>query len=364
VTDRTSIEWTDATWNPLRGCSRVSEGCRNCYAEKIAARYSGVVLSGPRAGQRLPFHGVATAQGWNGKVELVEDKLTEPLSWREPRRVFVNSMSDLFHKDVPDEWIDRVFAVMALAPRHTFQVLTKRPERMRAYLGGLSVLTREGLVAAAMDQTFDLPRGRSFPRSPAVWPLPNVLLGVSVEDQPTADLRIPELLETFAARRFVSYEPALGPVDFRSFLPPSCPGHVRAGHSCTGCEGWSRGATLDWIIVGGESGPGARPFDVAWARSTIRQGREAGVPVFVKQLGARPYDSAPMDDVPGSQIPIDVDNVTDLDVETFAKCIAAAALDVQDRKGGDPAEWPEDLRVREFPLDPSVSPSVSPEIRS
>jgi protein gp37 len=355
VTDRTSIEWTDATWNPLRGCSRVSEGCRNCYAEKIAARYSGVVLSGPRAGQRLPFHGVATAQGWNGKVELVEDKLTEPLSWREPRRVFVNSMSDLFHKDVPDEWIDRVFAVMALAPRHTFQVLTKRPERMRDYV---SILRSRLGELYRVAQSVPKKPGQYEPNAPG-WPFPHVWLGVSVENQATANARIPLLLETPAARRFVSYEPALGPVSFRwARWDDGTPNDrrltsgsiIRDGKVVA--RGWNHLdglRMLDWIIVGGESGPAARPFDVAWARSTIAQCREAGVACFVKQLGRDPLGLGTFD--PRKHF-------------GFKPHGGEWRISLYDRKGGDMAEWPEDLRVREFPRDPSVSPSVSPEIRS
>ena len=204
----TSIEWTDDTWNPTRGCSRVSEGCRNCYAERVAARFSG-------AGK--PYEGLATmtpsGPRWTGKVALIEEHLADPLRWRTPRRIFVNSMSDLFHESVPDEWIDRIFAVMAIARDHTFQILTKRPERMREYLEQVSderdmqrwarwADIAKSPCAAGMFDELD-------------WPLPNVHLGVSVEDQATADARIELLLQTPAAVRWASYEPALGP------LPPS-----------------------------------------------------------------------------------------------------------------------------------------------
>lgn len=262
------IEWTHRTWNPVRGCSRVSEGCRNCYAERIAARYSGT---------HLPFYGFARsadAHGgirWTGRVELIREKLDEPLGWKEPQRVFVNSMSDLFHEKLANREIARVFATMADAKQHTFQVLTKRASRM------LDWTTRKSVREES-------------PARFSVWPLPNVWLGVSVEDQATADERIPPLLQTPAAIRFVSYEPALGPVDFSSWLngreEHGSPFSDPPARTVGGCVGWT--PPLDWLIVGGESGPGARPFDVQWARDTVEQCRGADVPVFVKQLGTRP----------------------------------------------------------------------------
>ncbi len=297
----TPIEWTDETWNPVRGCSRVSEGCRNCYAERQAARFSGqrkvgddheggpIYADGPFSGFVSEVNGHAS---WTGKVELIESKLQEPLGWKRPRRIFVNSMSDLFHEALPDEAIARVFHVMHQARQHTFQVLTKRAPRMNSFCG--SWLMHSGFS----------------PGGP--WPLPNVWLGVSVEDQRTADERIPLLLETPAAVRFVSYEPALGPVSFHAFVG-SHPALDRPG--------------LDWIIVGGESGPGARPFDIGWARNTIAQCKAAGVACFVKQLGAHPYIER---DAEGAFCP---------DYE----------YRLADKKGGDWTEWPADLRLREFP---------------
>lgn len=278
----TKIEWTDRSWNPVRGCSMVSAGCTNCYAMKQAHRFSG-------KGQ--PYEGL-TEMGphgpcWNGKVRLVPDLLDAPLRWKKPQRIFVNSMSDMFHEDVPDEFIDQVFAVMALAQQHSFQVLTKRPGRMQSYCstvtferlrhwmnlaadGGEHRVGAYNLVSIAAKAK----KGTEyqFKRTPRP-PLPNVWLGVSVEDQKTADERIPLLLQTPAAIRFVSYEPALGPVDFSAFLPVMTIGGVEM-------ELW-----LSWIIAGGESGPNARPAHPDWFRSVRDQCQSAGIPFFFKQWG-------------------------------------------------------------------------------
>jgi len=325
VGDRTGIQWADATWNPLRGCSRVSEGCRNCYAEKVAARFSG-------PGQ--PYEGLATRSParWTGKVRLVEEHLADPLRWTRPRRVFVNSMSDLFHERVPDEWIDRIFAVMALSPRHTFQVLTKRPERLNAYLRcGIGLYSRVLAAAEPLREQFTELNQIGI-SNPAALPLRNLWLGVSVEDQATADERIPLLLQTPAAVRFVSYEPALGPVDFGRALELSA--------DLTPLFHVPPRDHVDWIIVGGESGPGARPFDVAWARSTIAQCRAAGVPVFCKQLGTNARDADPCEWRAWRQL-----GVTRVDMLGPED----GRLLFRDRKGGDWSEWSEDLRVRGFP---------------
>ena len=242
--DKTGIAWTDATWNPVMSL----------------------------------------------------DRLDQPLRWRKPRRVFVNSMSELFYDDVPVEFIAQVFAVMALAPHHTFQILTKRPERMRGILFNLVFIEAFRVAVAQMAGDED-----ASWRALREWPLPNVWIGVSVEDQATADERIPLLLETPAALRFLSYEPALEGIDFSKHI------HL-----------------IDWIIVGGESGPRARPFDVNWASDTIAQCRAVGVPVFVKQLGAQPRrDTLAF----GPNRPIRLTH----------------------RAGADIDEWPADLRVQEWP---------------
>lgn len=265
MSDRTGIEWTDATWNPLRGCRRVSEGCRNCYAERVAARFSG-------PGQ--PYEGLAkmTASGprWTGAIRLLPELLDQPLRWKKPRMIFVNSMSDLFHEDVPFEFVARVFAVMAMAHWHTFQVLTKRPARMLEFMGTL----REGGV-------LDVPREPDE----MLWgsyllPLPNVWLGVSVEDQATADERIPLLLRTPAAVRWLSCEPLLGPVDLDG---PGIDDLHALGCGNPGCSCGDRG--VDWVVVGGESGPGARPMHPDWARSLRDQCTASGVAYFFKQWG-------------------------------------------------------------------------------
>ena len=366
----TSIEWTDVTWNPVRGCSRVSEGCRHCYAERIAGRFSGAgqKFEGFARGLTGDYHGgtgVARTNGtwrWTGRVELVPSKLDEPLRWRKPRQVFVNSMSDLFHEALADEAIAAVFGAMALAPQHTFQILTKRPGRARAWFDWLRrrapqdlaslaflcvAMAQQAMRAARPDarvgrlDRLDGADGAGWP-----WPLPNVWLGVSVEDQATADERIPLLLRTPAAVRWVSYEPALGPVDFGRYI-----GGPDEDGDCVRCGlAWSEdvpdcppgfGPRVDWLVIGGESGPGARPFMVEWARSTIAACRAAGVPVFCKQLGARPLLGSVREEFDPPMRHGRRGVITARITET--------QLRLASRKGGDPSEWPEDLRVREWP---------------
>jgi protein gp37 len=243
----TGIEWTDSTWNPIRGCSRVSEGCRNCYAESVAALFS----SPGRA-----YEGLAMFKGgdarWTGEVRFIEKHLADPLGWKEPSKIFVNSMSDLFHPGVKHEWLASIFDVMARAPQHTYQILTKRPERMFDAL----------LTAQAIGADFERTYGH-------IWPPPNWWFGVSVEDQATANHRLPILARCPAATRFVSYEPALGPVNFAAAMG----GDPRAV------------LAFDWIIVGGESGPRARPMHPDWPRSVRDLCSELGIPFFFKQWG-------------------------------------------------------------------------------
>lgn len=283
----TRIEWADTVWNPIVGCFRVSAGCDNCYAMRFAHR--GLTAEHRGLTTVKPGRGV----DWTGKVRLVRERLGQPLRWRKPRRVFVNSLSDLFAPALSNEDIAAVFGVMAAAPHHQFLVLTKRPERMRGWftaLPPLSIDVRQAIARARIDRgvlTGPAPHGRGLFRY-GVWPLPNVWLGVSVEDQATADARIPLLLQTPAAVRWVSAEPLLGPVDLEPWLqfPP-----MHDDYKMTmGTQEW-RG--LDWVVAGGESGPGARPMHPDWARSLRGQCAEAEVAFFFKQWG----EWAPVDHV-------------------------------------------------------------------
>jgi protein gp37 len=272
---QSKIEWTDASWSPIRArnlatgkigwhCEHVSDGCRNCYAESIN-RHLGT--------------GLDFKPGHRADVEIfLDDKmLLAPLRWKKPRRIFVNSMSDTFAEFVKDEWLDRMFAVMALCPQHTFQVLTKRPERMRAYID--AVMGDQSIGVNRLGATA-LWTGLTGPQGPfPSWPLPNVWLGISAEDQAAADERIPLLLQTPAAVRFVSLEPLLGPIKLRETLSTDRHGEWLA----SGLSGEERG--LNWVIVGGESGPHARPMHRRWVRDLRDQCAAAGVPFFFKQWG-------------------------------------------------------------------------------
>lgn len=318
----TSIEWTDKTWNPVRGCSRVSPGCVNCYAERQAARF---------AGESGPFHGFVTRvnghPAWTGKVELIDKHLEDPVRWKQPKRIFVNSMSDLFHEGLPPQAIKDVFDVMRRAHWHQYQILTKRAARMLTVLRYLEI-----------------------------DPLPNVWLGVSVEDQQRADERIPLLLQTPAAVRFVSYEPALGPVDFCNLPSASGIGRYLDALSNAGVDpGALIPNKLDWIIIGGESGPNARPFDIEWARNTVAQCKSAGVACFVKQLGANPEESISAT-LEGYEIRLTFSAAKLHELDRKEAALEGhkwmRRIPLNDRKGGDMSEWPEDLRVREFPNSP------------
>lgn len=285
----TKIEWATKVWNPVTGCIKVSDGCKFCYAERQWPRLEG--------NKKTLYHGREFTD-----VQCHEHLLQEPFKWKKPERIFVNSMSDLFHEDVPHFFIDQMFAVMALNPHHTFIVLTKRPERMLCWIKkewDCEELDIEGAdsAQAVQFQITDIANnldseGFNFSQrqkeivgwefgEEMQWPLPNVWLGVSVEDQQTADERIPLLLDTPAAQRIISYEPALGPVNFEKFLvPPSEP--VLSGAEGKGAEGAS---SLNWIIAGGESGPNARPSHPNWFRNVRDQCRQYNIPFFFKQWG-------------------------------------------------------------------------------
>lgn len=318
----TSIEWTDATWNPIRGCSRVSKGCEHCYAERVAHRFGGV--GKPYEGLT---HIVNARPVWTGKIALAEKHLLDPLKWRgrklyhpdHPRsvgsepgmRIFVNSMSDLFHGNVSDEWIDRIFAVMALCPQHTFQVLTKRPKRMLEYLSDAGIMQRILDAAIVLLEVRNAQKRRAKLRDwddPAwhFWPYDNVHLGVSVEDQKTANERIPLLLQTPAAVRFISAEPLLGEIDLHS-IPDGVAGYYDLAYS-RGPGRFDRQShrvsddRLDWVIVGGESGPGARPMHPDWARKLRDQCVRAVVPFFFTQWGEWTSQLPPDHSIPSESI--------------------------------------------------------------
>ena len=269
---KSKIEWTDRTWNPVTGCTKISPGCQNCYAERMSKRLAG------RAGypEDNPF-----------RVTFHHDRLNEPLKWNKPSRIFICSMGDLFHDSVSDEQIDLVFAVMAMAKQHTFLLLTKRAERMAAYIN------KHDRLEQIRKMTWVAYPGYTYLNTPVpYWPMPNVWLGVTAENQEQADKRIPILLQTPAEVRFVSVEPMLAQVDLES-IPFD---RYTKMNVLQGCGITTRPGTmgqsipniysnkLDWVICGGESGPGARPMHPDWARSLRDQCKFAGVPFFLKQM--------------------------------------------------------------------------------
>jgi len=279
----TKIEWVKnldgtmgETWNPIVGCSKVSEGCQNCYAERMARRLKGMGLP--------QYQDIVDEHGWTGEIGYASERVWEkPLRWRKPRRVFVCSMGDLFHSGVNRDKQVAIWFTMERCPQHTFQVLTKRPENMRRFVTEVwSDYTDEHVA------------------------LPNVWLGVTAENQDAANERIPALLATPAAVRFVSVEPMLGSVDLSAYLPSQHWVTVGSGPNVVGAEiEYTPG--IDWAIIGCESGPGRRPMKPEWAIDLIDQCQAVGVPVFVKQI------------------------------------------EVNGRVSHDPAEWPPELRVRQYP---------------
>ncbi|CAN5572481.1 phage Gp37/Gp68 family protein [soil metagenome] len=298
MADGTAIEWTDATWNVINGCSVKSPGCAKCYAMRLA----GTRLKHVDSREGLT---IDTKAGpvWNGTTKFNEPVLLDPIRWKRARRIFVCAHGDLFHESVPDEWIDRVFAVMALAPQHQFQVLTKRSARMREYFAAPDLYARVlGRANEIRRMSKHLSRlgdvGVSNPADGWKW----VWLGVSVEDQTRAAERIPDLLATPAAVRWLSCEPLLGPVDLSGlmFREEECPNWEMEGSTppidpetgarecCTHCDytGVVSVPAIDWIVAGGESGPGARPMHPDWARSLRDQCAAAGVAFLFKQWGA------------------------------------------------------------------------------
>lgn len=279
MSTKTKIEWTQRadtegkTWNPVTGCDRISAGCDRCYALTLARRLKAM------GSAKYQNDGDPRTSGPGFGVTIHPDALGEPLRWRKPATVFVNSMSDLFHARVPREFVARVFAAMAVTPQHTYQILTKRPERMARMLGDTAFTEA---TQQAIDALYDDPDEQAIGDG---WPLTNTWLGTSIESDEHTN-RADALRNTPAAVRFISAEPLLGPL-------PSL--------DLTG---------IDWLILGGESGAGARPIDLGWFRELIAMATDAGTAVFVKQLGS----------------------------------VWAGG-----GKGGDWAVWPEDLRVREYP---------------
>ncbi len=352
MSDNTGISWTDATWNPTRGCSRVSPGCDPCYAEGVAARFSG---------PGLPYEGLVrrSSRGlpqWTGEVRFPPDRLDQPLRWKKPRRVFVNSMSDIFHEALSNEEIAAVFGVMAAAPQHTFQVLTKRSKRMRAWFKWVS----ESIQSRAAQRFLIHPSrpghapeihvlmeylARKGPGNLAFqtnvsqpWPLPNVWLGVSVESQAYAQERIPDLLACPAVVRFLSVEPLLDsvrvddiddgaggvlkPLVGLHWIPRDSKGGVRSMALSGG-----QGPRIHWVIVGGQSGLRAKVMRVRWARSILGHCLDAGTPFFFKQYGS------------------------------WAEEDDGTRVVLKHRAGADPAEWPE-AWPQEFPTPVSFRRST------
>ena len=361
--DRTSIEWAEATWSPTRGCSRVSAGCGGsdgggCYAERQAHRFSG-------PGQ--PYEGLTrlTSGGprWTGDVRLVPSMLDLPLRWKKPRRIFVDSMSDLFHEKLSNKDIAAVFGVMAACPQHTFLVLTKRAQRMRQWFEWVVADGQYPMdhgwpltpIERCRQALFDAGPVRQDRAMQKRWPLPNVWLGVSVEDQATADERISHMLRCSAAVLWISLEPQIADVRFR-------PEWLRDQPCAPPCGPPIRHRGISWVVQGGESGPGARAFDLAWARSVRDQCKAAGTAYFLKQLGAHPGETMLTTDRRTSGEAL-ADIGTSGMLEKLRQIPPGWTLThvpdgpprlgrhlrLRDRKGGDMAEWPEDLRVREYP---------------
>ncbi len=313
----TSIEWTDKTWNPTRGCSLVSPGCTNCYAMKFAHRFSG------KGGRYEGLTRLRTKGGpvWTGKVRSVPEMLEAPLRWKKPRKVFVNSMSDLFHEDVSFDFIAAVFGVMASTPHHTYQVLTKRPENMRRWF---ELMARAGNVQSVLHQAVKVAMGYHHKRRPAVnlpaWPLPNVWLGVSCESQAQVE-RLDMLRQVPAVVRFVSFEPLLGPIERVNL------------------EG------IHWTIMGGESGRQARPCALEWIESLVRQTLRAGAAPFVKQLGSyvvSEHRTAPKELM---------SRPDELEPYHFAPNgeVWAWRAGLTDSAGSDLSSWPLHMQVRQWP---------------
>jgi protein gp37 len=292
----TTIAWTDETINPIVGCSRISAGCEKCYAETAAKT--------ARLQQFPQYQKVAK---WNGTVEFVESQLIKPYEWKKSKKIFICSMADIFHENVPFNWVEEIFYMIENCPQHTFQILTKRPERMIEFF--------DWYIARNSDHSVELQ-----------WTMPdNIWLGVSCENQAMADKRIPLLMEIPAKVRFLSCEPLLEPINLSKFLPIEWSEIAEDWiESWPGIGSYSRDAYPDWIIVGGESGAGSRPCHIDWIRDIASQCQSAKVPVFIKQLGSNA-------------------------IATRSDNTGNYKLKLKDRKGSDILEWFDDLRLQQFP---------------
>lgn len=353
MSEHTPIEWTDSSWPVIAGCKEKSSGCAHCYAARLTAtrlkntaKYAGLAVIG-RNGQ----------PHFTGEYRFWRQHLDWPLRWTASRHIFVANMSDLFYEEIRDDEIAEVVGVGIAAVHlrgHTMQMLTKRADRMQSLLSSEEFWFKVNGYANRLIEERDPASSTWVVRASTYGPEkppPGMWWGVSVEDQKSADELLPSLLKTPAFLRYVSYEPAIGPVNFRPFFydfEVRWPGQCRCGHGhgFTRCPNYGSVATtcshcscpqfvrkggegIDWVICGGESGPLARAFDILWARSTIEQCRGAGVRCFVKQLGANPIE--------GERPFMDM-------------TIGARRLSLRHSKGADPGEWSEDLRVQEMPL--------------
>jgi protein gp37 len=314
----TKIQWTNETWNPIVGCSKVSDGCRNCYAERMAYRLQRMGI--------YPYHDhpdlePVNKRGWTGLVSLNESAMDKPLHWKKSRMIFVCSMGDLFHESVPFEWIDKVIAVITLCPQHTFQILTKRADRMLEYfklrqpsVRGHNILIEQAALSKILLEGHLV-----------IIPPSNLWLGVTCENQKCADQRIPTLLQIPAAVRFLSLEPLLEDININIHYLRDI---KRQGFSGYYDSGWKE--PFQWVIIGCESGPSRRPCKLEWVRNIVSQCRAANVPIFVKQLPF-PLQSTKTIHRPNS-------NCLDDDIEIYGSYVEH-----------DIEKFPEDLRIREYP---------------
>jgi protein gp37 len=311
MSKKSKIEYADRTWDVVAGCTKVSPGCQNCYALRYVPEF---------AKTNEQFVGLSDNGEWTGIVRPQEDKLLEPLKWKKPCTIFVCSMADLFHELVPFDFIDRVFAVMALCPQHTFLILTKRPERMAEYVSGVNTGERyHDLNVCAQHLTNSPGYGAILPtqRDGMVngqWPLSNVWLGTTVENQAMADLRVPALLACPAVLRFLSCEPLLGQVDLTSLPNAYSLGEGQRWLNALGAHGsayvYEQGDTcnvsgIHLIIAGGESGPGARPVHPEWVMLLRNHCECAGVPFNFKQWGEWLPVATPRLDYKGPRVIMD-----------------------------------------------------------